>query len=180
MVLLAGCRRDMQDQPKYIPLRPSTFFADGRSERPLVEGTVARGHLEADATFYTGKIDGQPVEQFPFAITRAVLSRGQQRYNIYCSPCHDRLGNGLGMVVRRGYKQPPTFHIERLRKAPAGYFYDVITEGFGAMSDYAAQIAPADRWAIVAYVRVLQLSQNASVNDVPPAVRAQLGAGGTK
>jgi hypothetical protein len=170
----------MQDQPKYIPLRPSTFFADSRSERPLVEGTVARGHLEADAAFYTGKIDGKPVEEFPFAVTREVLDRGQQRYNIYCSPCHDRLGNGLGMVVRRGYRQPPTFHIERLRKASVGYIYDVISEGFGAMSDYAAQIQPSDRWAIVAYVRVLQLSQNASVNDIPAEARAQLTTGGTK
>jgi mono/diheme cytochrome c family protein len=177
VVLLAGCRQDMQDQPKYIPLRPSTFFDDGRSERPLVEGTVARGHLDADAAFYTGKIDGKPVEAFPFAITRDVLDRGQQRYNIYCSPCHDRLGNGLGMVVRRGYRQPPKFHIERLRKASVGYLYDVITEGFGAMPDYAAQIEPHDRWAIVAYVRVLQLSQNASINDVPAEARTALTGG---
>jgi mono/diheme cytochrome c family protein len=170
----------MQDQPKYIPLRPSTFFADGRSERPLVEGTVARGHLEADTAFYTGKIDGKVVEAFPFAITRDALDRGQQRFNIYCSPCHDRLGTGLGMVVRRGYRRPPSFHIERLRKASVGYIFDVITEGFGAMPDYAAQIEPYDRWAIVAYVRVLQLSQDASINDVPPEARAQLITGGTK
>jgi mono/diheme cytochrome c family protein len=170
----------MQDQPKYIPLRPSTFFDDGRSERPLVEGTVARGHLDADAALYTGKIDGKPVDTFPFAITRDVLDRGQQRYNIYCSPCHDRLGNGLGMVVRRGYRQPPSFHIERLRKVPVGYIYGVITEGIGAMPDYAAQIEPYDRWAIVAYERVLQLSQNASINDVPPAARARLSTGGAK
>ena len=173
--LLAGCRQDMQDQPKYIPLRPSTFFDDGRSERPLVEGTVARGHLDADAALYTGKIDGKPVDTFPFAITRDVLDRGQQRYNIYCSPCHDRLGNGLGMVVRRGYRQPPSFHIERLRKVPVGYIYGVITEGIGAMPDYAAQIPPRDRWAIVSYVRALQMSQNASINDVPAEARGQLG-----
>jgi hypothetical protein len=179
-LLLAGCRQDMQDQPKYIPLRPSNFFDDGRSERPLVEGTVARGHLDADTAFYTGKVDGKAVEEFPFAITREVLDRGQQRYNIYCSPCHDRLGNGLGMVVRRGYRRPPSFHIDRLRKASVGYIFDVITEGFGAMPDYAAQIEPYDRWAIVAYERVLQLSQNASINDVPPDVRAQLSTGGTK
>jgi hypothetical protein len=179
-LVLAGCRQDMQDQPKYIPLRPSTFFADSRSERPLVEGTVARGHLEADTAFYTGMSDGKPVDAFPFAITRDVLDRGQQRYNIYCSPCHDRLGTGLGMVVRRGYRRPPSFHIERLRKASVGYLFGVITEGFGAMSDYAAQIEPHDRWAIVAYQRVLQLSQNASVNDVPPAARAQFTTGGTK
>ena len=179
-VLLTGCRQDMQDQPKYIPLRPSTFFDDGRSERPLVEGTVARGHLDADTEFYTGKIDGKPVDAFPFAITREVLDRGQQRYNIYCSPCHDRLGTGFGMVVRRGYRRPPSFHIERLRKASVGYIYGVITEGFGAMPDYAAQIEPYDRWAIVAYERVLQFSQNASINDVPPAARAQLSTGGAK
>ena len=170
----------MQDQPKYIPLRPSTFFADGRSERPLVDGTVARGHLEADTAFYTGKIDGKVVDAFPIPITREVLDRGQQRFNIYCSPCHDRLGTGLGMVVRRGYRRPPSFHIERLRKASVGYIYDVITEGFGAMPDYAAQIEPYDRWAIVAYERALQLSQNASINDVPPEARAQLASGGKK
>src|SRR5580704_14916785 len=113
----------MQDQPKYIPLRPSTFFADGRSERPLVEGTVARGHLDADRTFYTGKIGDKPVESFPFAVTRATLDRGQQRFNIYCSPCHDRLGTGQGMVVRRGLRQPPSYHIDRLRDAPVGYFF---------------------------------------------------------
>ena len=171
---LTGCRQDMQDQPKYIPLRPSTFFADGRSARPLVEGTVARGHLDADAVFYTGKMGGKPVDAFPMPITRAVLERGQQRFNIYCSPCHDRLGNGLGMVVRRGYRRPPSYHIDRLRQAPVGYFFDVITGGFGAMPDYAAQIAPSDRWAIVAYVRVLQYSQHASLDDVPPEVRGQL------
>ena len=179
-VLLTSCRQDMQDQPKYIPLRPSTFFADGRSERPLVDGTVARGHLEADTAFYTGKIDGKVVDAFPIPITREVLDRGQQRFNIYCSPCHDRLGTGLGMVVRRGYRRPPSYHIERLRKASVGYIFDVVTDGFGAMPDYAAQIDPHDRWAIVAYVRVLQLSQNASVNDVPPEARAQLATGGTK
>ena len=178
--LLAGCRQDMQDQPKYIPLRPSTFFADSRSERPLVEGTVARGHLYADTAFYTGSVAGKPVEAFPFAITRDVLDRGQQRFNIYCSPCHDRLGTGQGMVVLRGFRQPPSYHIDRLRKAPVGYIFGVITEGIGPMPDYAAQIEPYDRWAIVAYVRVLQLSQDASINDVPQAARAQLLTGGPK
>jgi hypothetical protein len=180
--LLTGCRQDMQDQPKYIPLRPSTFFADGRSERPLVEGTVARGHLDADTAFYTGKIDNKPVDAFPFPITRAVLERGQERYNIYCAPCHDLLGAGKGMIFRRGFNRPPpqSYHIDRLRQAPVGYFFDVITNGLGAMPDYAAQIEPRDRWAIVAYVRVLQLSQNASVNDVPPEARAYLAKGGTQ
>ena len=177
-----GCRQDMQDQPKFIPLRPSSFFADGRSERPLVEGTVARGHLDEDTAFYTGKIGDKPVDGFPFPITRGVLDRGQERYNIYCAPCHDRLGYGNGMIARRGFNRPPpaSYHIDRLRQAPAGYFFDVITNGLGAMPDYAAQIEPYDRWAIVAYVRVLQLRQNASVNDVPAEAREQLSKGGAK
>jgi len=180
--LLTGCRQDMQDQPKYVPLRPSSFFDDGRSERPLVEGTVARGHLNADSAFYTGKTDGKPVDAFPFAITRAVLNRGQERFNIYCSPCHDRLGTGHGMIAQRGFNRPPpqSYHVDRLRQAPVGYFFDVITNGVGAMPDYAAQIEPADRWAIVAYVRVLQLSQDASLNDVPPAERGALAKGVSK
>ena len=178
--LLGGCRQDMQDQPKYIPLRPSSFFADGRSERPLVEGTVARGHLDDDTAFYTGKVDGKAIEAFPFPITRDVLERGQQRFNIYCSPCHDRLGTGDGMIVRRGYRHPPSYHIDRLRQAPVGYFFDVISNGLGAMPDYAAQVPPRDRWAIIAYIRVLQLSQHASVDDVPPAERAALSKGGSK
>ena len=173
----AGCRQDMQDQPKYVPLRPSDFFADGRSERPLVEGTVARGHLDDDAAFYTGKgPDGKPLDTFPFTVTRDVILRGQDRFNVYCSPCHDRLGTGDGMVVRRGYRKPPSYHIDRLRQVPNGYIYDVITNGFGAMPDYSAQIPPPDRWAIVAYVRALQLSQNAAVSDVPPADRGQLNS----
>jgi len=180
--LLTGCRQDMQDQPKYIPLRPSSFFADGRSERPLVEGTVARGHLDDDTAFYTGKIDNKPVDAIPFPITRAVLERGQERYNIYCSPCHDLLGTGKGMIFRRGFNHPPpqSYHIDRLRQAPVGYFFDVIANGLGAMPDYAAQIEPRDRWAIAAYIRVLQLSQNASVNDVPPDARGELTKGVTK
>jgi mono/diheme cytochrome c family protein len=175
VVTFASCRQDMHDQPKYIPLRPSEFFADGRSERPLIEGTVARGHLNEDAPFYTGKApDGTFLNQFPFPVTREVIQRGQQRFNIYCSPCHDRLGNGLGKIVQRGYRRPPSYHIDRLRQVPHGYIYDVITNGFGAMPDYAAQVQPADRWAIVAYVRALQLSHNANVNDVPPESRAEL------
>ena len=177
----AGCRQDMHNQPKYLPLRPSTFFADGRSERPLVEGTVARGHLKEDAALYEGKgADGKPVADFPFAITKQVIERGQQRYNIYCTPCHDRIGSGDGMIVRRGYRKPPSYHIDRLRQVPNGYIYDVITNGFGAMPDYAAQINTEDRWAIVAYVRALQLSQNASVNDVPADARGQLSQEGAQ
>jgi len=172
-----ACRQDMHDQPKYVPLRPSTFFDDGRSARPLVEGTVARGHLDEDTAYYSGKVNGKPVDTFPMPVTRPVLERGQQRFNIYCAPCHDRTGSGLGMVVRRGYRRPPSYHIDRLRQVPPGYIYDVITNGFGAMPDYAAQIPPADRWAIVAYVRALQLSQHASINDVPPEERARLSGG---
>ena len=178
VVLLAcasvACRRDMQDQPKYIPLRPSDFFADGRSARPLPEGTVARGQLRADKVFYTGKQGDQFVDQLPFPLTREVLERGRERFNIYCSPCHGRLGNGLGMIVRRGLKRPPSYHIDRLRQVPIGYFYDVITNGFGAMQDYSAQVIPRDRWAIASYIRVLQYSQLASINDVPPEERQAL------
>jgi cytochrome c553 len=181
LALSVACRQDMHDQPKYIPLRPSDFFEDGRSERPLVAGAVARGHLESDTLLYTGKgPDGKPSNEFPFPVTKEVIGRGQDRYNIYCAPCHGRLGNGDGMIVRRGYRKPPSYHIDRLRQVPNGYIYDVITNGFGAMPDYAAQIQPEDRWAIVAYVRALQLSQNASIRDLPPAARAQLESGGAK
>ena len=171
----AGCRQDMHNQPKYIPLRPSDFFADHRSERPLVDGTVARGHLDDDTLFYTGKgPDGKPSNEFPFPVTRQVLERGQQEYNAYCTPCHDTLGYGLGMIVRRGYRHPPSYHIDRLRTIPNGYIYDVIKNGFGAMPDYAAQIAPADRWAIVSYIRVLQRSQHAAPKDIPADALARL------
>jgi mono/diheme cytochrome c family protein len=168
----------MHDQPKYIPLRPSTFFDDGRSARPLVDGTVARGHLNADAAFYTGKgPDGKPLDAFPFPVTQEIVERGQERFNIYCAPCHGRLGYGDGMIVRRGFRRPPSYHMDRLRTAPNGYLYDVIAKGFGAMPDYAAQIEPADRWAIVVYIRALQLSQNATVGDVPPEALRQLNGG---
>jgi hypothetical protein len=165
----------MHNQPRYRPLRPSTFFADGRSERPLIEGTVARGQLGDDTLFHSGKgPDGKPANEFPFPVTKSVILRGQESFNTYCSPCHDRLGTGQGMVVRRGYRAPPSYHIDRLRSVPHGYIFDVITNGFGAMQDYAAQIETRDRWCIVAYVRALQLSRNASVNDVPAEARGQL------
>ena len=176
----AGCRQDMHDQPKYESLEASTFFPDGRASRPLVPGTVARGQLREDTHLYEGKVSGKPAETFPFPIDLKTLERGQQRYNIYCSPCHDRVGNGNGMVVRRGFRPPPSYHIERLRKVPPGYLYDVITNGFGAMQDYAAQIPVRDRWAIVAYVRALQLSQNATLNDVPESERPNLRGGEAK
>jgi mono/diheme cytochrome c family protein len=173
---LSACRQDMQDQPKYIPLRPSDFFLDGRSARPLSEGTIARGHLNDDPAFFTGKgPDGKDVTYFPIAVTKDVLLRGQQRFNVYCSPCHDRTGSGNGMIVRRGYRRPPSYHDQRLIDQPDGHFFDVMTNGFGAMPDYAAQIQPQDRWAIVAYIRALQLSQQATINDVPADARGQLG-----
>ena len=176
----AGCRRDMQDQPKYESLEASNFFPDGRASRSLVPGTVARGQLREDTHLYEGKVAGKPADTFPFPIDLKTLERGQQRYNIYCSPCHDRVGNGEGMVVRRGFRRPPSYHIERLRQVPPGYLYDVITNGFGAMQDYAAQIPVRDRWAIVAYVRALQLSQNARLNDVPETERQNLRDGESK
>ncbi|HUI25416.1 MAG TPA: cytochrome c [Candidatus Kryptonia bacterium] len=170
----AACRQDMHDQPKYKPLKASKFFADGRGSRPLVPGTVARGHLDDDPLLYNGKVDNAFATTFPAPVTKAVLDRGQDRYNIYCTPCHDRVGSGNGMIVQRGYRRPPSFHIDRLRDAPVGYFFDVITHGFGVMPSYAAQVPVADRWAIIAYLRALQLSQHASLADVPPAEQQRL------
>jgi hypothetical protein len=178
LLALTACRSDMQDQPRLKPLRRSDFYADGRSARPLLAGTVARGQLREDAYFYTGYVGKNLGDYMPFPATREVLERGRERYNIYCAPCHDRLGSGLGMIVRRGFRHPPSYHIARLRSVPVGYIYDVITNGFGAMPDYAAQIAPSDRWAIVSYVRALQRSQNTTVKDVPPDAMAQLNQGG--
>jgi mono/diheme cytochrome c family protein len=179
-VLVAGCRQDMHDQPKFKPYAKSDFYADQRSARPLVDGTIARGHLNEDTLLVTGKVDGKPAAVFPFAITKAVMDRGHERYDIFCSPCHSRTGMGDGMIVRRGYRKPPTFHLDRLRQAAPGYVFDVITNGFGAMPDYAAQIPVDDRWAIVAYLRALQRSQQATVSDVPAAERARLEASDKK
>ena len=173
-VAATACRQDMHNQPKYLPLRDSDFFADGSSARPIPPYTVARGTLEDDEAFYTGKTAGAEVTELPVPLTKELLDRGEQRFNIYCSPCHDRSGNGNGMIVRRGYKQPPSYHIDRLRQAPIGHFFDVMTNGFGAMPDYRAQVQPRDRWAIAAYIRVLQLSQHASESDVPAADRPRL------
>jgi mono/diheme cytochrome c family protein len=171
----AGCRQDMHDQPKYIPLRESSFFSDARSARPFVAGTVARGQLNDDVLLYTGKDDaGADATMFPMTIDAKVLERGQERFNIYCSPCHGRTGFGDGMVARRGYRAPPSYHQDRLRQAPVGHFFDVITNGFGAMPDYAAQVRPEDRWAIIAYIRALQLSENATISDVPADAQRQL------
>jgi len=164
----------MHDQPKYIPLRESAFFNDARSARPLVAGTIARGQLREDSLLYTGKVNGADATMFPFAIDAKVMASGQERFNIYCSPCHGRTGLGDGMVVRRGYRRPPSYLDERLRTAPVGHFYDVIANGFGAMPDYAAQIKVEDRWKIVAYIRALQLAGRATVADVPADQREKM------
>jgi len=169
-----SCRLDMHDAPRYEPLEASTFFADGRASRTLVANTVARGTLREDEHFYQGKINGELTDMFPMPVTTEMMARGQERYNVFCSPCHGRTGQGNGMVVQRGFRAPPSFHDERLRNAPVGYYVDVETNGFGAMQDYSAQVPVADRWAIAAYIRALQFSQNASVNDVPPDRRAEL------
>lgn len=169
-----ACRQDMHDQPRFEPLEASTLFADGRSARPRVPGTIARGEREYDAHFLEGRVNGQLVATFPAPVTREVLLRGRERYDAFCSACHDRLGTGQGIVVKRGLKQPASLHAERLRAAPPGYFYDVITRGFGAMVDLSDRVPPADRWAIVAYVRALQRSQSASLADVPEAARTRL------
>ena len=179
-LLASGCRQDMHDQPKFKPFAKSDFFKDERSARPLVEGTISRGHLHDDTLFETGKIDGKPADAFPFPVTANVLERGRERYDIYCSPCHGRLGSGDGMIVRRGYRRPPSFHQDRLRAAAPGYLFDVTTRGFGAMPDYASQVPTADRWAIIAYLKVLQRSQKATIADVPETGRKQLEADGKR
>ena len=169
--LLAGCslKQDMAYQPKDLPLWPSDFFADKRSERPLVENTVARGSLQNDAL-----MPPKDSNAFPLPLNMELLKRGQDRFNIFCSPCHGLQGDGNGMVAVRGMKHPPTYHQDRLRQVPNGYIFDVISNGFGVMLDYSAQIPPRDRWAIVAYVRALQLSQNAKISELPPDIREKV------
>ena len=174
VLALAGCRQDMHDQPRFKPLAKSDFYGDLRSARAPVEGTVARGQLHEDTYFYTGKVGSNPGDYLPFAANEEVLARGRERFNIYCSPCHSQLGDGNGVIVQRGYRQPPSYHTERLRKAPLGYFFDVMTNGFGAMPSYASRVESDDRWRIVAYIRALQLSESASVNDVPADQRQGL------
>ncbi len=161
-------------QPKILPLAASRFFDDGRSARPVVAGTIARGQLHTDELLYTGKINGALTDTFPFRMTRKDLERGQERFNIYCAPCHGRLGNGQGMIVQRGFPAPPSYHIDRLRQAPAGHFFDVITNGLGMMFSYASRVGPEDRWRIVAYIRALQLSQHATVSSVPDEKRTEI------
>lgn len=163
-----GCRQDMHDEPKFFPQRGTTFYADGRSVRPQVENTVARNQLHEDSYFYTGLVDGKEGNEMPFPVTMKVLERGQERFNVYCTPCHSRVGNGAGMIVQRGYAQAGDFHTARLQATPLGHFFNVMTNGYGAMPDYSAQVAPVDRWAIVAYIKALQLSQNATQADVAP------------
>jgi mono/diheme cytochrome c family protein len=175
-LLLCACRQDMQDQPRYKPLAGTDFFGDGLSARPLPQGTVARSELRIDEARYTGKVNGTDVDSFPFAITRADVLRGEERFNIYCSPCHSRVGDGNGMIVRRGFQKAGDYHTEKLLKAPVGHFFDVMTNGFGAMPSYASRVAPDDRWRIAAYIRALQLSENATIDDVPTAERAKLEA----
>lgn len=172
-LLATGCRQGMYDQEKYEPLERSTFFEDGASARPLVPGTIPRGFLRADQAFWTGLgTDGQPVDTLPMPVTESLLERGRQRFEAYCSMCHDRAGTGNGMVVQRGYRKPPSYHDPRLRAMPVGYFFNVMTQGFGQMPSYASQIPPDDRWAIAAYVRVLQSAQHEQLAELPAEARS--------
>ena len=174
-LLTTACRRDMFHQPYSKPLESSDFFQDNHmASRPLPAHTVARGHLNADDALYTGKIGTNLVETFPFSINREMMERGRERFEIYCSPCHGRTGEGNGMIVQRGFPPPPSYHIDRLRTAPAGHFYDVITHGYGIMYSYASRVEPADRWAIAAYIRALQKSRNSTLAEVPADQRARL------
>jgi hypothetical protein len=169
-----ACNQMMNNEPRYNPLASSDFFDDGMSARAQVPDTVTRGHLRIDRAFYTGIANGQPVDTIPLTVTIGVLARGRERYDIFCTPCHGRVGDGDGMIVDRGFSRPPSYHTDRLRSAPVGHFFDVMTNGFGAMSGYAARVPPEDRWAIAAYIRALQLSQQASVADAPPGEQRRL------
>jgi hypothetical protein len=169
-----ACRQDMHDAPRYEPLEQSTFFANGQASRQLVANTVARGQLREDDLLYTGRVNGQLSNEFPMPITNEVMARGQERYTVFCAPCHGQTGVGNGFIVQRGFRQPPSYHEQRLVDAPVGYFFDVMTNGFGAMQDYSAQVPVADRWAIAAYLRALQFSRRATVADVPADRRAEL------
>ena len=177
LLLLASCRSDMQVQPKFNPLSENDFYADGRSARAPVEGTIARGQLEDDPLLYTGKVEGKEADQFPFALGEKDLARGRERFNIFCAPCHSQLGDGNGMVVQRGFKKPPSYYEARLMKAPVGHFFNVMTNGWGAMGDYSAQVPVADRWRIAAYIRALQLSQSAKGGVAPSAPHGMASAG---
>jgi mono/diheme cytochrome c family protein len=177
LLLLAGCRQDMHDQPRVDPLAENRFFADGSGARPLPANPVARGELRADTAFYTGQAaDGSLLTAPPMPVTRELLVRGRERFEIFCSPCHGRTAEGTGMVVQRGYKKPSSFHVDRLRQAPVAYFYFVMSNGFGVMPSYAAQVPPADRWAIAAYVRTLQLAHHYDAAQLTADERARLDA----
>ncbi len=178
LVVLAGlgCRQDMHDQPKYKPYRQSEFFSDGRAMRPFVPGTVARGTLREDTPYYTGKSGDDFVAEIPVAVTAETLERGRTGFEVFCAPCHGRTGMGDGMIVRRGFKRPSSYHVDRLRQIPIGYYYDVMTNGYGAMSDYASQVPVEDRWAIAAYVRALQHCQLPPTADVPADRQDELEA----
>lgn len=162
----AACRQDIHDQPRHEPLERSEFFDNQRSVRPLVEGTVPRGYLRADTHFYTGIVNGRYVDTFPFPISREVVERGRKQYDVFCSPCHSRVGDGNGMIVQRGFPKPPSFHTDRLRQAPVGHFFDIETNGFGRMYSYADRVSPRDRWAIIAYIRALQLSHSMPAEEL--------------
>jgi hypothetical protein len=172
-----GCRQAMYDDTKLEPLSESDFFPDGSAARPLVPNTVARGFLREDELLYTGLVNGHFAESFPFPVNRGVLNRGRERYDIFCAVCHGPGGHGNGMIVQRGFPVPPSFHGERLRQAPPGHIFYVITHGYGAMYSYASRVPPEDRWAIAAYIQALQLSRSASLSDVPQADRADLENG---
>jgi mono/diheme cytochrome c family protein len=174
LALLVGCRPDMMNQPKAKPLSESDFFSNGTNARQPPPHTVARGDARENAAFYTGQMNGTYVTQLPVKLTRDLMIRGRERFNAICAECHDRTGSGNGMVVQRGFPQPPSFHVDRLRNAPIGHFFDVMTNGYGVMYSYATRVEPEDRWAIAAYIRALQLSHNAGLSDVDPAERATL------
>jgi hypothetical protein len=171
VVLLAGCHLDMYDQPKYPPLTGNPFYSDSSSARPLPEGVVARGHARTDELLYKGRIDGKFASVFPFAITGPVLRKGQDRFNTFCSPCHGRLGDGNGMIVQRGFPKPRSFHNDTLRAEPPGYYFDIMTNGFGRMYSYAPSVKVEDRWAIIAYIRTLQLSRRVPAGTLSPGER---------
>lgn len=176
----SACRQDMHDAAKYEPLEKSAFFKDHRASRPLLEGTIARGKLKEDTLLFTGRDASGLSETFPFPVTEGVLARGQERFNIYCSPCHSKVGDGNGMIAQRGFKRPPTFHDDRVRSMAAGYFVNVMTNGFATMPSYALQVAPEDRWAIAAYIKALQLSQHVAAAELSAEDRVKVEKGETE
>lgn len=173
-VMLAACRPDMANQPKAKPLSESDFFSNQANARPIPAHAVERGGARENAAFYTGRTDGTYVTQLPVKLTPELLARGQQQFDAMCAECHDRTGSGNGMVVQRGFPQPPSFHVDRLRNAPIGHFFDVVTKGYGVMYPYAARVEPKDRWAIAAYIRALQLSHHVQASDLTPAEQKKL------